>query len=335
MNHTSSRWSLKRFAVPAWIGSVLFHLFVLVAILLFLAFRPAPASPPGEKEATGGIVLKQQSEDGTDYFDSDNAFHGEARPEVGEEAAADALSDQALSAEFSSVDLPEMPTVAAIGPSAARGDAPNVPGGGDLATLLANRGSKSPGLGNDPGGKARQSVFGIENEGHRFVYVFDRSGSMQEHGGRPMQAARAVLLRNIDGLGDWHQFNIIFYNEKPSPWQSGKMIFANQANRNSAKRFVEGMTAMGGTRHREPLSMAVRLKPDVIFFLTDGDDQDRLTPGQLQEIERLNGRSGAGAVINVIQFGVGQRSGSAYLKDLARQNDGKFVYINIADLPGQ
>ena len=39
------------------------------------------------------------------------------------------------------------------------------------------------------GGYARTGVFGVSGEGHKFVYVFDRSGSMDGHGGAPLSAA--------------------------------------------------------------------------------------------------------------------------------------------------
>lgn len=320
--------------VPAWIGSLLFHLLVLAALFFSWSFRSAAALPSGEREATGAIVLKESSEDGTEYFESDNDKHGDPRPEVGEEAAEAALSEQFLAASFSDARLPTLPTVSAIGPNAATGNATD-PSGAELAELLGRAGARSPGFGSDPGGAAKLSLFGITDEGRRFVFVFDRSASMKDHGERPIRAAKQALVRCIDVLDKWHQFNIVFYNEKPLPWQAGKMVFADESSRASAKRFIEGVIPTGGTRHREALSTAVRLKPDVIYFLTDGDDQDRLTPSQISEITNLNQRSGAGASLHVIQFGVGARSGSGYLKDLAKQNDGQFTYINIAELPAQ
>ncbi len=317
----------QRFVLSAWFGSLLFHLLVLTVLLLWFAFKPATLSGPGEKTAAGSIVLKQESDEGTDFFDSDNNMFGEASPNTGDETITDALSEQALNAAFASMTSPNL-EFDAIG---VNNKSVNVPSGGGLSQYLGQLGPKSPGLGRDPGGKAKQRLFGVEAEGSSFVYVFDRSASMNEYGGRPMRAAKAVLTQNIDALDDWHLFGVIFYNENQLPWRPGKMEYAREQNRNAAKRFIEGVVPLGGTRHQEPLAMAIQLKPEVIFFLTDGDEQDRLTQNQLQEIERLNGR-GANSVIHVIQFGVGQRSGSGYLQTLARQNGGKFVYINIGDM---
>ena len=76
---------------------------------------------------------------------------------------------------------------------------------------------------------------------------------------------------------------------------------------------------------------AINHRPDVIFFLTDGERQDDLTPLQLSNIERANSRIGQGAQINVIQFGSGgfTDSLSVSLQQLADQNRGMLRYINV------
>ena len=87
---------------------------------------------------------------------------------------------------------------------------------------------------------------------------------------------------------------------------------------------------MGGTEHSKPLRDALQLRPDVIFFLTDGEEKDALNDGQLGEIRRLNR---GGIQINTIQFGVGaEPRGRNFLRTLAAQNEGQFQYINVAEL---
>ena len=64
---------------------------------------------------------------------------------------------------------------------------------------------------------------------------------------------------------------------------------------------MNGVTADGGTNHLSALLAAIRLRPDVIFLLTDGEEKDDLNAEQLDRIDRQNG---GGASINVIQFGM-------------------------------
>jgi hypothetical protein len=182
-------------------------------------------------------------------------------------------------------------------------------------------------------GYARTGVFGISGEGHKFVYVFDRSGSMDGHGGAPLTAAKMELLASLKDLNQVHQFQIIFYNEHPrvfNPTGSpGKLVFGTDQNKYLAQKFIGSITADGATRHEEALAMAVRMSPDVIFFLTDADEP-RLTSAQLAHIAQLN----KGTSINAIEFGYGPQSDADnFLVKLARQNGGKHAYVDISQLP--
>ena len=67
----------------------------------------------------------------------------------------------------------------------------------------------------DRSGTVSTSVFGVQAQGSRFVYVFDRSGSMADFRGRPLAAAKQELVRSLADLQDTNQFQIIFYNERP------------------------------------------------------------------------------------------------------------------------
>ena len=106
------------------------------------------------------------------------------------------------------------------------------------------------------------SLYGIEADGYKFIYVFDRSGSMGGSGkNTPLSSAKANLLASLESLGDTHQFQIIFYNEKPTMFalagHPDKLVFGNSANKSTASQFVRGIVADGGTRHEEALWMAL------------------------------------------------------------------------------
>jgi uncharacterized protein with von Willebrand factor type A (vWA) domain len=180
------------------------------------------------------------------------------------------------------------------------------------------------------GGKARTSLFGVVGEGYKFVYVFDRSGSMGGKGRESLKAVKAELFRSLKDLDSVHQFQIIFYNERPSIFNPsgapGRLAFATEENKQRAIRFIDSIAAGGGTDHEQALRLAIRLQPNVIFLLTDADDP-KLSPAQLEKIQRMAG----GIVINAIEFGPGPKpEGASFLADLARQNGGGYVYIDIS-----
>ncbi len=210
--------------------------------------------------------------------------------------------------------------------SSAGGDGGGVPSAQGLTTQP--RGSNHL-----RGGYARTGVFGAVGEGHKFVYVFDRSGSMDAHGGAPLSAAKTELISSLKNLGQTHQFQIIFYNEQPRVFSptglQGRLVFGTDQNKYLAQKFVGSITADGATRHEEALEMALRMAPDVIFFLTDADDPC-LTSQQLAHIAHVNN----GTSINAIEFGYGTQGDTEnFLVKLARQNGGKHVYIDVSRLP--
>ena len=89
------------------------------------------------------------------------------------------------------------------------------------------------------------------------------------------------------------------------------------------------MVADGGTRHLEALKIALRLAPDVIFFLTDGDEP-QLRPNELAEIQRLN----HGTAIHAIDFGAGPKASRvSFLERIAEENDGGYTYVDVTKLP--
>lgn len=184
-------------------------------------------------------------------------------------------------------------------------------------------------------GQIETGVFGIKGKGSRFIYVFDRSASMSGYQGRPIRAAQQQLLASLTDLKENHQFQIIFYNDYPSvfnPFHPSppKLLYGNLINRKYAVDFVEGIKPSGQTNHIAALKIALNMKPDVIFFLTDADEP-QLTTDELALITSRN--DGIGASINCIQFGVGRYLGSKnFLMRLADLNGGQYSYVDLNKL---
>ncbi|HTQ37758.1 MAG TPA: VWA domain-containing protein [Pirellulales bacterium] len=172
-------------------------------------------------------------------------------------------------------------------------------------------------------------LFGLEAQGDKFVYVFDRSGSMGDDGGKPLREAKKQLLASLAELDEHSQFYLIFYNEQPRLFDlgnsRGRLIFATPSNKRQAENFISSVEAGGGTDHMAALSLALQQRPDVIFLLTDGEEKDDLTADDLKRIDRLNG---GGTMINVIQFAAVPRPTSSLIQ-LAHENRGQHVFVDI------
>jgi hypothetical protein len=103
------------------------------------------------------------------------------------------------------------------------------------------------------------------------------------------------------------------------------MRFADKNGLAEAESFISTMTAAGGTNHMQALHLALRMGPDVIFFLTDADDP-QFTAEELQDIRTKNG----GVAINVVEFkSVPGDGSSSTLRELAAQNRGEYKNVEI------
>lgn len=171
-------------------------------------------------------------------------------------------------------------------------------------------------------------IFGLEARGNRFVYVFDRSASMGELGGRPLARAKAELLASIERLGGVQQFYVVFYNHRQHVFNASdtrqRLVFATDDNKRAARRFIDAVRADGGTRHCEAIALGLTLRPDVMFVLTDGEAGDDLTAAELDTLAR----SVAGTTCMVVQFGGDDAVRSPNLARLATLSGGRYATID-------
>jgi uncharacterized protein YegL len=112
------------------------------------------------------------------------------------------------------------------------------------------------------------------------------------------------------------------------PAGNGLAVFATDRNKDLAERFLDKISAQGGTAHEAALRTALKLKPDVIFWLTDADDP-KLDDDQIAHLNNF----AAGTVINTIEFGTGpQKEKENFLKKIAEANAGQHKYVDVRTL---
>ncbi|MGE0695753.1 MAG: hypothetical protein AB7O59_16685 [Pirellulales bacterium] len=318
--------------MPSWLTSLVFHL----TLVLLLTLIVADVGSSG----TESISLDFQSsspglDDGSGALEDAVAIPSEL-PESAEDPSEQMVEPipepTAESLEIKLAEVPRESTLTGALPGGDLGDSGDVntdqPGEGDDGIKL---------------GPVRTGVFGVSGEGERFVYVFDRSESMNSEltfssegtvvfSVTPLVAAKAELLKSLNDLGGGHDFGMVFYNH--GPWvftlgnRSRTMFSATRENKRRATQFITSMYGQGKTNHMKPVEIALRMHPDVIFLMTDGEPKDDLTRTELDQLKRLNsGRT----KINVVQFCYKEMTGGA-LVDLANENGGKHEYFNIAKL---
>ncbi len=325
---------------PAMLMSLIFHVVLLTLIGLLWTRNPSGSGEAVDRPVGIAIVHRMPDRDRYTEPVADVADPSELDPSDAEKK--DQSSDQAASsaaAASASTPPPDLsPPLDLDGilqaiqstpsPSAATGIAGEITLEGDA---MGSARGKTSGA---EAGEATAMLFGVSGSGSRFVYVFDRSDSMNGFGGKPLRAAKTELVRSLKSLTDRQRFQLIFYNDKPTPFRlTGvplQMMAGDDPNVTMATQYINSVAAFGGTEHETAIKMALRLSPDVIFFLTDAR-VPRLSDSDLRQIQIQAQQSGT--TIHAIEFGPDPvPPGDSFLRDLASMNQGQYQYVDVRGL---
>lgn len=192
----------------------------------------------------------------------------------------------------------------------------------DISLPVIGKEVGSSGPDRDEAGRsvAGGTFFGLRADGKRFIYVVDCSGSMT---GLPYRRATMELLSSIANLEESQQFFVILYSTESYPMfhpvTSQEFLLATDEALKQTKLWLKGFTeGEGGTNPESALEQALAMKPDAIFFLTDG----AIPPTTLDTIRQVNGRK---TPIHTVGFV--SRTGETVLKQIAEENEGQYKFV--------
>lgn len=358
---TRPRW-------PAMIGSLFAHAVVIAGFLWLLTAAQQQGTTEQPTTRSVGMALAHRTPDHTRYVtepDQNVRAAADLRAETASAAVSASLAGGAVSSQTDpnstpraasplglkppidlSAVLAEMNSsrIAQSGTGTGTGSASGSADGFVEGQIRLSDGRSPDQLGDHelvPGGsrvgqgagQATTEVFGVSGSGSTFVYVFDRSESMSAAGSAPLRAAKTELIRSLDTLTERQQFQIIFYNDTPDVFHSEGdatgLVTGSPATIARARDYVRRTVAVGGTEHEVALRMALRLAPDVIFFLTDAKILT-MSAAQLDDITRR--AEDAGTTIHAIQFGTGPPPTGMFLEKLVRRGGGGYRYVDVTGL---
>ena len=163
------------------------------------------------------------------------------------------------------------------------------------------------------------SFFGTRSKGKRFVFVIDKSGSMNSQG--RLGKAKRELIATLRSLNPDTRFMVYFFDHVAEPMPVTAMMAATPGNIAWAARWIEGRVVGGSTDPRDALRFTFNLKPDTVWLLTDGQftDEDEV----LSQIREANPQDAIR--INTVAFK--DKSGEAVLKQIAAENDGSYRFV--------
>ena len=177
------------------------------------------------------------------------------------------------------------------------------------------------GLSNGAGKGAGGTFFGTKAAGQSVVYVVDCSSSMNVRHTRSatrFHRLKIELLNSVASMKPNQSFYIIFFNDQPIPMPARTMQPARPALQRQYLEWMARMRANGKTDPLSSMKMALRLKPDVIYFLTDGN----FYPPTAIALSRIRQPR---SVIHTITFG--ERNAEPLMKSIAVANRGTYRFI--------
>ena len=148
------------------------------------------------------------------------------------------------------------------------------------------------------GPKSKATFFGAEAEGNRFVFVIDSSLSMK---GPRWEALCRELIRSIQTLSPDQKFFIIGFDSGEHPMFDlvpTKRAFLPPSTENLAKvaYWLESFQHGTATLPSKSIGIAMRLEPDAIFLLSDGEIADNT----VNDLRIWNHKKGPGKRIKTI-----------------------------------
>jgi hypothetical protein len=179
--------------------------------------------------------------------------------------------------------------------------------------------------------RAGVEFFGQSTNLRKICYVVDCSGSMQGIFGRVCKQ----LKTSIANLAPDHYFYIIFFGgDHLLESGQGQLLRATPKTKSAAYSFIDGIRPGGTTNALAALERAMRVRdwadkgPQLIYFLTDGLDLDRLdTAGFGLLVENLRKNLAPATKINTIGFWA-QVDDCEILQAVAQRTGGEFTNIN-------
>jgi len=155
--------------------------------------------------------------------------------------------------------------------------------------------------------------------------VIDRSGSMRNE---KIAQVKEAALQIIAGLKKGEAFNVCIYNNT-TQWFSKKPVIKTSETEKAAKKYIEGVTATGGTNIYKALEEALAQEPvkgmlPIVLFLTDGLP----TVGNTSEVDIRNLAAKSNPhKRRVFTFGVGVDVNAPLLEKIADITRAKAEFV--------
>ncbi len=274
----------------------------------------------GQGTGRGGYSFSVEDSDG--YDDADlTEFEISSADAISGEQANEVSASQVIQA-FAKGD-----TSNSSDPTPSVGLLANARGNSGIASIVGGVDFSKEGGTGKSGSSA--SFFGTSAHGDRFVFVIDSSGSMR---GPRWFALCKELLRAIQTLSPDQEFFIISFDSDAHPMFGapppvGKFIKPSRENVVKVRRWITSIELGRQTFPASAMGMALRLKPDAIFLLSDGEINDSTVLDLRLWNRELDDKGYEATKVPIHTFLLHSQVGYFALQSIANENAGTFTAI--------
>ncbi len=177
--------------------------------------------------------------------------------------------------------------------------------------------------------KSQASFFGAQAEGNRFVFVIDSSGSMR---GPRWEALCKELIRAIQSLSSDQDFFVISFDSTAHPMfgtppPKGKFLKAVKKNVDQLRNWIRSIEHGRQTFPASAVGIAMKLEPDAIFLLSDGEINDSTVEDLRIWNRKLDSDGDAKTLVPIHTVLLHSQIGYATLENIAKENGGTFTPV--------
>lgn len=174
-----------------------------------------------------------------------------------------------------------------------------------------------------PDAQKQGPVFEKVTAKQRVIFVCDASGSMISK----MASLKAELAKAVNALDPAQSFDIIFMQDNHAlALDRTNLLLANDAGKRKLAKFLDDVSTSGPSDPMAAVRLAFRLKPQLIYLLTDGDFPDN--EALVAEIKKLNANQKV--IVNTIAFVNDKDTDTEFLgtlKKIAKESGGQFKHV--------
>ncbi|MDF1744438.1 MAG: VWA domain-containing protein [Gimesia sp.] len=189
--------------------------------------------------------------------------------------------------------------------------------------------SSAIGLSNSGSGNGIGSggFFGHKPKARKIVYVVDSSKSMNfphdSVGKTRLGRVKIELANAILSMDENQEFFVIFFSDFAIPMPARQLQTATPRSKKKFLSWIAKVPGVGTTEPFQALMLALRLQPDTIYFLTDG----QFDPSVVRAFNKAAGKTRQNRKIIVNGICLGNREGEEVIRELTENNSGSYTFI--------